>query len=101
MNWYIGQLIVCVNNTGSDLERGKIYDIQMLQKTPCSCGHIHIGVGVPITQSEQYCAICGHVFPAREMSLYMECRFRPLQTTSEEADMKEAIEESLCQPAAL
>lgn len=101
MNWYIGQEVVCVDDENSRLQKGKIYDIQKLQKAPCSCGHIHIGVGIlPIT-STQYCSTCGYVFPVDSMSLYRESRFRPLQTAPEEADMKEAIEESLCEPATL
>jgi hypothetical protein len=103
-NFRIGQEVVCVDAKGtttvdgtitSGLKEGKTYPVLSLFSSPC-CGVVTVDVGIKRlseTSPFAYCD-CGARVPAHGAIWdFKHTRFAPLQTDSEEADMKAALEE--------
>lgn len=103
MNWHIGQLVVStIDHPQSGRIKGQVFDIKALRSCPCGCGTVLIWNGL-YCHSECgmsfmcYCRVTRIYCPDEDGFEDWDCTYAPLQTASEEADMKEAIEESLTQ----
>lgn len=93
--------VVCiVSHSQGAVKKGVIYPLISIRKCPCGCGQILFDVGIEKATLSK-CYKTQTVWDSGKVWWIASDLFAPLQTASEEADMKEAIEESLCQPATL
>lgn len=97
MNWYIGQEIVAVKNHSHDyFKKGQEFVIIGLRKSPCSCGHTEINIGIAAPPQGTYCTKCKQVDNEHTIFWFCESSFAPKLslTESEEAYIEEVIKEA-------
>lgn len=99
MNWYIGQIIVCVKSHSKGwVKENQVYDIQAL-RAGCCATHIDVGMkGQDMTGSGLFqtnCCGCNkRIYNGTDNTLWFdECLFAPLDTLDEQ--IKEALTTSI------
>ncbi len=98
-NFKIGQEVVCVkSHSHGVVKEGNHYVIKAVKTQSCACGNVVVDVGIPDDLNNvgklAHCLVCGGFDGVIDGIWWLHHnRFAPLQTDSEEADMKAALEE--------
>lgn len=84
MSFYVGQKVVCVNNSQVEewLVVGREYVVSGIEE--CRCGAT-ISVGIPSRWPFLQCSVCGVTKPLTEMA-FDSRRFRPIDPLHEALD---------------
>ncbi len=94
-NFKIGQEVVAIkDHIKGRFKKGQIFQIEGLQASKCSCGHVLLNIGLPRIYTHSGCKVCNYVYHNDSSYMWFNySNFAPLQTDSEEADMNEALAE--------
>ncbi len=103
MNWYIGQDIVCIDDSGIESKpilNDTVYKIRGLKNSECKCG-IVIDVGIVFLKPSEMkyvghdimCASCKTKRPATKEWFFREVRFAPLDSLVNISELTEVLNE--------
>ena len=96
IDYRAGDEIICIKDHSQGIvKKGQIYTAEHLQRMDCGCIYL-VDIGLKSDRPFTMCAVCETKHDKTDNIWWIDARlFRRLLTHSEEADLKEVLEEVL------